>query len=166
MPHPSLASAGYRVIKTFPHSRGYGTTTFLSADTVRNGEQAAVALDTIALMDALKIKQAVIGGFDWGARTAAVVAALWPERCKGLVSVSGYLIGNPYNVVPLAPAAEHAFWYSCYFATDYGCEGYAKNTHEFNKLICGSSRHRSGISMKPLTNAAPRPSPTPIMWPS
>jgi pimeloyl-ACP methyl ester carboxylesterase len=130
---PILAAAGYRVI--VPYLRGYGTTTFLSADAKRNGEQAAVALDTIALMDALQIKQAIIGGFDWGARTAAVIAALWPDRCKALVSVSGYLIGNPYNVVPLPPAAEHAFWYSCYFATDYGRDGYAKNTHDFNKLI-------------------------------
>ncbi|HEY2070263.1 MAG TPA: alpha/beta hydrolase [Rhizomicrobium sp.] len=129
---PLLAAQGYRVI--VPYLRGYGTTRFLSADTKRNGEQAAVALDTIALMDALKIKQAVIGGFDWGARTAAVIAALWPERCKALVSVSGYLIGNPYSVVPLPPAAEHAFWYSCYFATDYGRAGYTKYTRDFNKL--------------------------------
>src|SRR5471032_2772718 len=129
---PLLASAGYRVI--VPYLRGYGTTRFLSASTLRNGEQAAVAVDMIALMDALKIKKAVIGGFDWGARTAAVIAALWPDRCKALVSVSGYLIGNPYNVVPLPPALEHAFWYSCYFATDYGRAGYTKYTNDFNKL--------------------------------
>jgi pimeloyl-ACP methyl ester carboxylesterase len=129
---PLLASRGYRVI--VPYLRGFGSTRFLSTSTLRNGEQAAVALDTIALMDALKIKMAVIGGFDWGARTAAVIAALWPDRCKALVSVSGYLIGNPYNVVPLPPALEHAFWYSCYFATDYGRAGYTKYTNDFNKL--------------------------------
>jgi pimeloyl-ACP methyl ester carboxylesterase len=129
---PLLAAQGYRVI--VPYLRGFGSTRFLSASTLRNGEQAAVALDIIALMDALKIKKAVIGGFDWGARTAAVIAALWPERCKALVSVSGYLIGNPYNVVPLPPALEHAFWYSCYFATDYGKAGYTKYTNDFNKM--------------------------------
>ena len=130
---PLLAAQGYKVI--VPYLRGFGSTRFLSTATLRNGEQAAVALDTIALMDALKIKKAVIGGFDWGARTAAVIAALWPERCKALVSVSGYLIGNPYNVVPLPPSFEHSFWYSCYFATDYGKAGYTKYTHDFNKLV-------------------------------
>ena len=130
---PLLAARGYRVI--VPYLRGFGSTQFLSTSTFRNGEQAAVALDTIALMDALKIKQAVIGGFDWGARTAAVIAALWPERCKALVSVSGYLIGSrKASQVPLPPAAEHAFWYSSYFATEYGRAGYTKYTHDFNKL--------------------------------
>ena len=130
---PLLASAGYRVI--VPYLRGYGSTRFLSSSTFRNGEQAAVALDIIALMDALKIKKAVIGGFDWGARTAAVIAALWPDRCKALVSVSGYLIGSRKTaMVPFPPAAEHAFWYQCYFATDYGRAGYTKYTHDFNKL--------------------------------
>jgi pimeloyl-ACP methyl ester carboxylesterase len=130
---PLLARAGYRVI--VPYVRGFGTTTFLSADTKRNGEQAAVALDTIALMDALNFKQAVIGGFDWGARTAAVIAALWPERCKALVSVSGYLIGSRKAAqTPLPPALEHAFWYSTYFGTDYGRAGYTKYTHDFNKM--------------------------------
>jgi pimeloyl-ACP methyl ester carboxylesterase len=130
---PLLAAKGYRVI--VPYLRGYGTTTFLSSSTLRNGEQAAVALDTIALMDALKIKKAVIGGFDWGARTAAVIAALWPERCKALVSVSGYLIGSRKAAqTPLPPTAEHAFWYECYFGTDYGRTGYAKYTHDFNKM--------------------------------
>jgi pimeloyl-ACP methyl ester carboxylesterase len=130
---PFLAAAGYKVI--VPYLRGYGTTCFLSSATMRNGEQAAVALDIIALMDALKIKQAVIAGFDWGARTAAVIAALWPERCKALVSVSGYLIASrKAAMVPLPPAAEHAFWYQCYFATDYGRAGYTKYTHDFNKL--------------------------------
>jgi pimeloyl-ACP methyl ester carboxylesterase len=130
---PLLAARGYRVI--VPYLRGFGSTRFLLTSTFRNGEQAAVALDTIALMDVLKIKQAVIGGFDWGARTAAVIAALWPERCKALVSVSGYLIGSrKASQVPLPPAAEHAFWYSSYFATDYGRAGYTKYTHDFNKL--------------------------------
>lgn len=130
---PLLVARGYRVI--VPYLRGFGSTRFLSTSTFRNGEQAAVALDTITLMDALKIKQAVIGGFDWGARTAAVIAALWPERCKALVSVSGYLIGSrKTSQVPLPPAAEHAFWYSSYFATEYGRAGYTKYTHDFNKL--------------------------------
>jgi pimeloyl-ACP methyl ester carboxylesterase len=130
---PLLASKGYRVI--VPYVRGYGSTTFLSSTTFRNGEQAAVALDTIALMDVLKIKKAVIGGFDWGARTAAIIAALWPDRCKALVAVSGYLIGSRKAAqTPLPPTAEHAFWYSCYFATDYGRAGYIKYTHDFNKL--------------------------------
>jgi pimeloyl-ACP methyl ester carboxylesterase len=130
---PLLASKGYRVI--VPYLRGYGSTRFLSAATLRNGEQAAVALDIIALMDALKIKTAVIGGFDWGARTAAVIAALWPDRCKALVLVSGYLIGSRKAAqLPFPPAVEHAVWYQCYFATDYGRAGYAKYTHDFNKL--------------------------------
>jgi pimeloyl-ACP methyl ester carboxylesterase len=130
---PLLASRGYRVI--VPYLRGYGSTRFLSPSILRNGEQAAVALDVIALMDALKIKTAVIGGFDWGARTAAVIAALWPDRCKALVSVSGYLIGSRKAAqTPFPPGAEHAFWYQCYFATDYGRAGYAKYTHDFAKL--------------------------------
>src|ERR1700678_4458806 len=130
---PILASSGYRVI--VPYLRGYGTTTFLSSATMRNGEQAAVALDIIALMDALKIQKAVLGGFDWGARTVAVMGALWPDRCKALVSVSGYLIGSRKAAqTPFPPAAEHAFWYQCYFGTDYGRAGYAKYTHDFNKM--------------------------------
>jgi pimeloyl-ACP methyl ester carboxylesterase len=130
---PLLAAQGYRVI--VPYLRGYGSTRFLSPSTFRNGEQAALALDVIALMDALKIKQAVIGGFDWGARTAAVIAALWPDRCKALVSVSGYLIGSRKAAqTPLPPALEHAFWYQCYFATDYGRAGYTKYTHDFAKM--------------------------------
>jgi pimeloyl-ACP methyl ester carboxylesterase len=130
---PLLAAQGYRVI--VPWLRGYGSTRFLSAATMRTGEQAAVALDVIALMDALQIKTAVIGGFDWGARTAAVIAALWPERCKALVSVSGYLIGSRKAAqVPFPPAVEHAFWYQCYFATDYGRAGYAKYTHDFARM--------------------------------
>ncbi len=131
---PILASSGYRVI--VPFLRGYGTTRFLSADTVRNGQPSALAVDAIALMDALAIKQAVIGGFDWGARTADIVAALWPERCKGLVSVSGYLIGSQQaGAVPLPPSAELQWWYQYYFATDRGRAGYDKYRREFSKLI-------------------------------
>jgi len=129
---PQLASAGYRVI--VPYVRGYGSTRFLSSDTFRNGQQAAVALDLIALMDALKIERVVLGGFDWGARTADIVAALWPERCKALVSVSGYLIGSP-SMTPLPPKAELAWWYQYYFATENGRAGYEKNRHDFAKLI-------------------------------
>ena len=122
---PLLAAAGYRVI--VPYLRGYGATRFLSDVTPRNGQQSAVAADAVALMDALRINQATIAGFDWGARTAAIVAALWPERCKGLVSVSGYLIGSQEaNKAPLPPAAEFAWWYQFYFATERGRAGYSK----------------------------------------
>jgi pimeloyl-ACP methyl ester carboxylesterase len=131
---PLLAAAGYRVV--VPYLRGYGTTRFLSRDTVRNGQQSVVAVDIIALMDALKIKQAVIGGYDWGARTADIIAALWPERCKALVSVSGYLIGSPKaNLEPLPPKAELAWWYQFYFATERGRLGYEKYRKDFAKLI-------------------------------
>ncbi|NML43323.1 alpha/beta hydrolase [Ramlibacter sp. G-1-2-2] len=131
---PRLAAAGYRVI--VPFLRGYGGTRFLSDATPRNGQQAAVAQDIIALMDALKIRQAVLGAFDWGARTACIMAAIWPERVTGLVSVSGYLIGNPKaNAKPLPPAAEYAWWYQSYFATDRGRDGYATNVWAFNRFI-------------------------------
>jgi pimeloyl-ACP methyl ester carboxylesterase len=131
---PTLAAAGYRVI--VPYLRGYGTTRFLSADTVRNGQPAALAHDTVDLLDALKIQKAIIAGFDWGARTADIVAALWPERCKGLVSVSGYLIGSQVaGKNPLPPQAEYQWWYQFYFATERGKEGYAKYRHDFSKLI-------------------------------
>jgi pimeloyl-ACP methyl ester carboxylesterase len=131
---PPLAAAGYRVI--VPYLRGYGTTRFLSDETLRNGQQSVVAVDIIALMDALKIKKAIIGGYDWGARTAAIIAALWPERCKALVSVSGYLIGSiKANLEPLPPKAELAWWYQFYFATERGRLGYEKYTHDFAKLI-------------------------------
>jgi pimeloyl-ACP methyl ester carboxylesterase len=131
---PLLAAAGYRVI--VPYLRGYGTTRFLSADTPRNGQQAVVAVDIIALMDALKIDKAVFGGFDWGARTVNIIAALWPERCKAMVSVSGYLIGSQAaNRAPLPPKAELAWWYQFYFATERGQAGYEANRNEFNKLI-------------------------------
>lgn len=129
-----LAAKGYRVI--IPYLRGHGTTRFLSPQTARNGQQAALALDVIALMDALHLQRAIIGGFDWGARTADIVAALFPERCKALVSVSGYLIGSPQaNRTPLAPQAELAWWYQFYFATERGLAGYQANTNDFNKLI-------------------------------
>lgn len=131
---PLLASKGYRVI--IPYLRGYGTTRFLSTDTVRNGQQAVLAVDIIALMDALKIEKAVVAGYDWGARTANILAALWPERCKAMVSVSGYLIGNQeINKKPLPPKAELAWWYQFYFATERGRAGYAQNRHDFAKLI-------------------------------
>lgn len=131
---PRLTAAGYRVI--IPHLRGYGSTRFLSADTPRNGQQAAIAVDIIALMDALKIERAVIAGFDWGARTADIMAALWPERCQALVSVSGYLIGSQEgNRKPLPPQAEFQWWYQFYFATERGATGYAANRDGFNKLI-------------------------------
>jgi pimeloyl-ACP methyl ester carboxylesterase len=131
---PVLASAGYRVI--VPYLRGYGTTRFLSGDILRNGQQSVVAVDIIALMNALKIQKAIIAGFDWGARTAAIMAVLWPERCKAIVSVSGYLIGSvAANKMPLPPTAEYAFWYQYYFATENGRAGYEKYLRDFNKLI-------------------------------
>ena len=131
---PLLASAGYRVI--VPYLRGHGTTRFLSGETVRNGQQSAIALDLIALMDALKIDKATIGGCDWGARTACIIAALWPERCNALVSVSGYLIGSQEaNRMPLPPKAELQWWYQYYFATERGQAGYEKYTRDFAKLI-------------------------------
>ena len=131
---PLLAAAGFRVI--IPHLRGYGTTRFLSGETVRNGQQAVLALDIIALMDALKIEKAVVAGYDWGARTANILAALWPERVKAMVSVSGYLIGSrEANKMPLPPKAELQWWYQYYFATERGRAGYEKNRHDFAKLI-------------------------------
>jgi pimeloyl-ACP methyl ester carboxylesterase len=131
---PALALAGYRVI--VPYLRGYGTTRFRSSETFRNAQQSAVAVDIIALMDALKIKQATIAGYDWGARTSNIIAALWPERCKAMVSVSGYLIGSPAaNKIPLPPKAEFEWWYQYYFATERGRLGYDKYRHDFAKLI-------------------------------
>jgi pimeloyl-ACP methyl ester carboxylesterase len=131
---PLLAAAGYRVV--VPHLRGYGTTRFLSSGTFRNGQQSALAVDTVALMDALEIEQAILGGFDWGARTANVVAALWPERCRAIVSVSGYLIGSPEaNQAPLPPAAELQWWYQYYFATERGRAGYDRFRRDFARLI-------------------------------
>jgi pimeloyl-ACP methyl ester carboxylesterase len=131
---PLLASKGFRVI--VPYLRGYGSTRFLSNDTLRNGQPSAVALDTIALMDALKIDKAIVAGFDWGARTANIIAALWPERCKAMVSVSGYLIGNQASGrLPLPPQAELQWWYQFYFATERGRAGYEKYRRDFAKLI-------------------------------
>jgi pimeloyl-ACP methyl ester carboxylesterase len=131
---PMLAEKGYRVI--VPYLRGHGSTRFLSDATPRNGQQAAVALDTIALMDALKIPQAIVAGFDWGARTACVVAALWPERCKALVSVSGYLVTSvEAGKHPLPPKAERDWWYQYYFATERGQAGYAEYRRDFARLI-------------------------------
>jgi pimeloyl-ACP methyl ester carboxylesterase len=131
---PILAGKGYRII--VPFLRGFGGTRFLSADTVRSGEPGATATDLVALMDALHIRRAILGGFDWGARTADVVAALWPERVTGLVSVSGYLIGSQAaGRQPLPPEAEYQWWYQFYFATERGRLGYQKNTRAFNKLI-------------------------------
>jgi len=131
---PLLVSAGYRAI--VPHLRGYGTTRFLSSDTFRNAQQSAVALDIIALMDALHVQKAIVAGYDWGSRTACTMAALWPERCKALVAVSGYLISNrKANLQPLPLAAELDWWYQYYFATERGRLGYAKYRRELNKLI-------------------------------
>jgi pimeloyl-ACP methyl ester carboxylesterase len=131
---PLLASNGYRAI--VPYLRGYGTTRFLSSETFRNGQQSAIAVDIIALMDTLKIEKAILAGYDWGARAANIVAALWPERCKALVSVSGYLIGSPEaNKMPLPPQAELQWWYQFYFATERGRAGYEKYRRDFSRLI-------------------------------
>ena len=131
---PLLASAGYRVI--VPYLRGYGTTRFLSSETARNGQPSAVAVDIITLMDALKIQKAILAGFDWGARTVNIIAALWPDRCKAMVSVSGYLIGSQESgKMPLPPKAEFEWWYQYYFATERGRIGYDKYRHDFAKLI-------------------------------
>jgi pimeloyl-ACP methyl ester carboxylesterase len=131
---PILSQAGYRAI--VPYLRGYGTTRFRSGETLRNGQQSVVAVDIVHLMDALKIERAILAGFDWGARTAGIIAALWPERCKALVSVSGYLIGNQKaGQVPLPPPAELQWWYQYYFATERGRAGYDKYRRDFNKLI-------------------------------
>jgi len=131
---PMLAASGYRVI--VPYLRGYGATRFLSADAVRNGQQAAIAVDIIALMDALKIERATVAGCDWGARTACIMAALWPARVNALVSVSGYLIGSQEaGKIPLPPQAELQWWYQYYFATERGRAGYEQNRNEFARLI-------------------------------
>jgi len=131
---PLLAGAGYRVL--VPYLRGYGTTRFLSSETVRNGEPASVAVDLKDLLDALKIEKPILAGFDWGARTANIIAALWPQRCKAMVSVSGYLIGSQESgKIPLPPSAELQWWYQFYFATERGRAGYDKNRHDFNRLI-------------------------------
>jgi pimeloyl-ACP methyl ester carboxylesterase len=142
---PKLTAAGYRVI--VPYTRGYGSTQFLNANTVRNGEQAVLAVDTIALMDALEIDTAIVGGFDWGARTACAVAALWPQRCKALVSVSGYLLSSvEAGKHPLPPKAEHQWWYEFYFATERGRAGYDQNRRDFAKLIWQSASPKWNFS--------------------
>ncbi|WP_433199582.1 alpha/beta fold hydrolase [Nocardia sp. CA-107356] len=131
---PLLAAAGYRVI--IPFLRGYGPTTFLSAQTVRNGQQSAIARDIVDFMDALHIDKAILGGFDWGARTVDIIATLWPQRCKAIVAVSGYIVTQQAaQQQPLAPEAELGWWYQYYFATERGRAGYTRNRHDFNKLI-------------------------------
>jgi pimeloyl-ACP methyl ester carboxylesterase len=151
---PLLAAAGHRVI--VPHLRGYGTTRFLSNDAVRNGQPSAVALDVVSLMDALKIKKAILAGFDWGARSADIVAALWPERCEGLVSVSGYLIGNQESGrIPLPPQAELQWWYQFYFATERGRAGYEKYRAEFAKLIWQLASPKWGFDDATFARSAP-----------
>ena len=162
---PLLASAGYRVI--VPYLRGYGTTRFLSSETFRNGQPSAVAVDIIALMDALKIEKATLAGFDWGARTANIMAALWPERCKAMVSVSGYLIGSQEaGKMPLPPKAELEWWYQFYFATERGRAGYDKYRHDFAEAHLADSLRRSGTSTMRRSIAARHPSTIRIMSPS
>ena len=157
---PLLAAKGYRVV--VPYLRGYGTTRFQSGDTFRNGQQGVLAIDAIAFMDALNIPKAIIAGFDWGARTANIIAAVWPERCKALVSVSGYLIGSQTaGRAPLPPKAELQWWYQYYFATERGRAGYAKYTRDFNKLIWQLAR-RSGSSKTRRSIARPAPLTTRI----
>jgi pimeloyl-ACP methyl ester carboxylesterase len=153
---PLLASAGYRVI--VPYLRGYGTRRFLSDDTLRNGQPSAVAVDVIALMDALKIQKAIIGGFDWGARTADIIAALWPERCSALVSVSGYLFSSQDSQkAPLPPKAELQWWYQYYFATERGRPA-TTNTGTTSRSSFGRSPRPSGRSTMPRSIAVRRPS--------
>ncbi len=159
---PLLAQAGYRVI--VPYLRGYGSTRFLASDTFRNGQQSVVAVDIIALMDALRIEKAIVAGYDWGARTADIVAALWPERCKALVSVSGYLIGSvKANAEPLPPKAEQAWWYQFYFATERGSAA-TTGTGTTSRSSSGRRRRRNGAStMRPSTGPRRRWT-TPITW--
>jgi pimeloyl-ACP methyl ester carboxylesterase len=150
---PMLAEAGYRVI--VPHLRGYGTTRFLSGETVRNGQPAALAVDLMALLDALKIEKPILGGFDWGARTVNIFSVLWPERCKATVSVSGYLIGSQEaGKTPLPPEAELQWWYQFYFATDRGRAGYEKYRHEFSKLIWRSASPKWAFDDVTFTRSA------------
>jgi pimeloyl-ACP methyl ester carboxylesterase len=131
---PILAAKGYRVV--VPHLRGYGTTRFLDADTPRSGEQAALGADVIALMDALKIPKAVLAGYDWGGRAACVVAALWPERCAGLLSVNSYLIQDIAKAgKPLPAKVERGFWYQFYFTTERGRAGLAANRKDIARVM-------------------------------
>ena len=150
---PLLAAAGFRVIA--PHLRGHGTTRFLSSATIRNAQQSVVALDIVALMDALKIERAILAGYDWGARTANIIAALWPERCTAMVSVNGYLINNvERNKLPLPPKVEHGWWYQFYFATDRGRAGYDANRRDFNRLIWKANSPRWAFSDAEFDRAA------------
>lgn len=161
---PLLAGKGYRVL--IPYARGYGDTRFLSDKTLRNGEPAALAQDVIDFMDALKVQQAVLGGYDWGARSADIVSALWPERVKALVSVSGYLIGNQAaGKNPLPPKAELQWWYQFYFATERGAAGYQKNTHDFAKLIWQTASPKWAFDEATFERSA-KGLTTPITWPS
>ena len=158
---PILAAKGYRVI--VPYLRGYGTTTFLSSTTPRNGQQGLTALDTIALMDALKIKRAIFGGFDWGSREAAILAALWPDRCKGLVAVSGYLITNrKLTALPLPPKAELGWWYQYYFSTRKRRARLHKVPATILRSSFGPSFHRTGTSAMRRSIEPRRPSITRI----
>jgi pimeloyl-ACP methyl ester carboxylesterase len=151
---PQLAARGHRVI--VPYLRGYGETRFLSGETLRNGQPAALALDTLAMMDALKIERAILAGFDWGARTCDIVAALWPERCAGLVSVSGYLIGNQAaGRQPLPPEAELQWWYQFYFATERGRAGYERNRRAFARLIWRTASPRWAFDDATFERSAP-----------
>ncbi len=151
---PQLAAKGHRVI--VPYVRGYGTTRFLSDATMRNGQPSAVARDVVDLMDALKIDRAVLAGFDWGARSADIVAALWPERCSGLVSVSGYLIGSQAaGKVPLPPAAELQWWYQFYFASERGRMGYEQNHRDFARLIWKQASPRWAFDDATFDRSAP-----------
>jgi pimeloyl-ACP methyl ester carboxylesterase len=161
---PLLAAAGYRVI--VPHLRGHGTTRFLSGATFRNGQQSVVALDIVALMDALKIEKAILAGYDWGARTADIIAALWPERVSALVSVNGYLINNlERNKLPLSPKAEWGWWYQYYFATERGRAGY-EATGTISTGRSGSSIPRTGSSTMPRSSGRQNRSTIPTTSPS
>jgi pimeloyl-ACP methyl ester carboxylesterase len=162
---PLLASAGYRVI--VPYLRGYGTTRFLSPETVRNGQPSAIAVDIIALMDALRIRQATVAGCDWGARTANIMAALWPERCKAMVSVSGYLIGNQEaGKLPLPPKAELEWWYQFYFATERGRAGYEKYRRDFREADLADRFAEMGLRRRHVRSQRGRPSTTRTTSPS
>jgi pimeloyl-ACP methyl ester carboxylesterase len=150
---PLLAKQGFRVI--VPHLRGHGTTRFLSSTTVRNAQQSVVALDIIALMDALKIEKAILAGYDWGARTANIIGALWPERCTAMVSVNGYVINNlERNKLPLPPKVEQGWWYQFYFATERGRAGYDANRREFNRLIWQANSPKWAFSAAQFDQAA------------
>lgn len=150
---PMLADAGYRVL--VPHLRGYGTTRFLASSTARNGQQAVFATDAIALMDALGVSRAIVAGFDWGARTASILAALWPDRVRGHIAVSGYLIGSQAaNTAPLPPVAELAWWYQFYFATERGRAGYDQNRTEFARLIWQTASPKWAFDDETLARSA------------